>query len=62
MEPAGFSPIKIVESEYSVFAFGTSARNQSEVKNMQNTKEMLERMRRIETWKYRVRNQELWTI
>jgi len=53
---------KIVEPEYSVFAFGISARHQPEVKNMQDTKETQERMKRIEIWKYRVRNQELWNL
>jgi hypothetical protein len=50
---------EIVKPDYSVFAFGISARKLFEVKNMQNTKEMEELMRRIETWTYRSKAHEM---
>jgi hypothetical protein len=53
-----FAP-EIVKPDYSVFALGTSARKQFEVKNMQDTKEMEERIRRIETWTYRSKTHEM---
>jgi hypothetical protein len=53
---AGASQIfahKIVKPEHSVFAFGISAEEQFEVKNMQDEKETQEQLRRIEIWTHR---------
>lgn len=50
---------EIVKPDYSVFAFGISAKKQTEVENMQNAKEIEERMRRIETWTCRSKAHEM---
>jgi hypothetical protein len=50
---------EIVKPDYSVFAFGISAKKQTGVKNMQNAKEIEERMRRIETWTCRSKAHEM---
>lgn len=50
---------EIVKPDYSVFAFGISAKKQTEVKNMQNVKELEERVRRIENWTCRSRAHDM---
>jgi len=63
LESIGVSKIfahSIVKPDCSVFAFGISARRKEfEVKNMQDTKEMEERIRRTEIWMYRSKTHEM---